>query len=134
MNPQEIDTRIAELLELRIQAISGSRCFLDEEGNPINAFFITKEMRETKVAELDAELETLEAIYNEKPWTRWELVSGGKLHNFTQCQTLDRWTQKNPTRSRTARRTEYALTGMTWEEATEATGVSVCTKCCPEAK
>ena len=148
--PKEIDTRLGEFLRMALFVESGSadikqmvdgevvinHFYFDENGTPLEYWQVEEEMKETKLAELNEEIEAIENLYRSNGgWTRWELVSGGKLHNNTHCSTLDRW-RANSMRSgnRTPRITQFELSGMGWEEATEATGVGVCTRCCPEAK
>ena len=147
--PKEIDTRLGELLKIKQYVTSGAaeikqmvdgevvvdHFYFDENGTPLEYWQVTAEMQDAKLAELKVEIDAIENLHRENQWTRWELVSGGKLHKYTTCSTLDRW-RANSMRNgnRTPRITVFNLSGMTWEEATEATGVSVCTKCCPEAK
>lgn len=126
MTPQEIDTRIHDLLNLKAQAKFGN-IWEDENGKPLNSFFITPDMRATKAEEIQNELDELESLYT--GWTRYQLVSGGKLHSFEHCQTLDKWNHKNATRNSTARAYVYEISGMSWEEAEEHMQIEVCQQC-----
>ena len=145
--PNEIDTRLERVLRIDRQVMRGATqvsfrnretseyetvyFYTDSEGNPIrDKRNVTDEMREAKADELLKEINTLDNLHRVHAWTRWELVSGGKLHKNTNCGSLDR----SKSRMRTARIGKPELSGMSWEEASEATGVSVCTRCCPEAK
>jgi hypothetical protein len=89
----------------------------------------TKEARietEKALAEVRAEAEPLEALYDAKPWSRFFLVTNrnGHIHSSMRCSTC-RWD------------TRFSwlpeLSGLTEKDAVDAYGTRLCSVCFPTA-
>jgi hypothetical protein len=80
-----------------------------------------------RLAELDAEMAPLDALYNARQWNRFFLVPGGHIHRDMHCQTCNRG--QSPTRF--AWLPEQS--GLTEPDAVAAHGPLLCTVCYPSA-
>lgn len=124
--PREVDTQLHRLLP-RLESARREILRYEEIGRrrPLSARDrdILGDAKTTH-ATLTAEVDSLEAIYNAKPWKRYFIVSGGHVHRGTSCSTC------------------YPTTRYGWlvdladcDEGAmiESHGTTACTICFPEA-